>query len=109
MVVGLRKLSDSDSAGSSIGKPPAWQDAAFDVLDPALEVHVAGLSVRPGVEDGDDRPADPILRRVAHLHGARAMAEGAQIVGREPARAAELGGGLFPGDGHRISSLTLTL
>ena len=29
-------------------------------------------------------------RRVAHLHRARAMAEGAQIVGREPARAAEL-------------------
>src|SRR6201999_897320 len=41
--------------------------------------------------DGDDRPVLPLLRRVAHLHRARAMAEGAKIVGSEPARAAELG------------------
>src|SRR6267378_4718246 len=58
-------------------------------------MHVAGLRVRPGVEDRDDRAALPLLRRVTHLHGARAMAKGAQIVGRKPARAAELVGALF--------------
>ena len=76
-------------------KAAGHQHAALDVVDAALEMHVAGLRVRPGVEDRDDRAALPLLRRVAHLHRARAMAEGAQIVGREPARAAELVGGLF--------------
>ena len=32
----------------------------------------------------------PVLRRVAHLHGAGAVAEGAQVVGREPAGGAQL-------------------
>src|SRR5882724_4747846 len=59
-------------------------------------MHVAGLRVRPGVEDRDHRAALPLLRRVTHLHGARAMAKGTKIVGREPARAAELVGILFP-------------
>ena len=71
------------------------QHAALDVVDPALEMHVAGLRVRPGVEDRDDGPALPLLRRIAHLHRARAVAEGPEIVGREPAGAAELVGGLF--------------
>jgi len=43
-------------------------------------MHVAGLRVRPGIEDRDHRAVLPLLRRVAHLHGARAMAEGAEIV-----------------------------
>src|SRR5437660_12033377 len=58
-------------------------------------MHVAGLRVRPGVENRDDRPAFPFLRRVAHLHGARAVTERAEIVGRERARAAEFGGVLL--------------
>ena len=70
-------------------KAAGHQDAALDVIDPRLEMHVAGLRVRPGVEDRDDRAVLPLLRRVAHLHGARAMAEGAEIVGRKPARAAK--------------------
>ena len=74
------------------------QHAALDVVDAALEMGVAGVEVRPGVEDADHRPADPILGRIAHLHHARAMAEAAQIVGGEPARAAQLFG-LF---GHRF-------
>src|ERR1700733_8892378 len=52
-------------------------------------MHMAGLRVRPGIENRDHRPVLPLLRRIAHLHRARAMAEGAEIVGREPARAAE--------------------
>src|SRR6201999_1067641 len=68
------------------------QDAALDVVDPALEMHVAGLRIRPCVEDRDDGTILPLLRRIAHLHRARAMAEGAEIVGREPACAAELFG-----------------
>ena len=70
-------------------KAAGHQHAALDVVDAALEVHVAGLRVRPGVEDRDHGAALPLLRRVAHLHGARTMAEGAQIVGGEPARAAQ--------------------
>ena len=70
-------------------KAAGHQDAALDVVDPALEMHVAGLRVRPGVEDRDHRAVLPLLRRIAHLHGARAVAEGPQIVGREPARAAQ--------------------
>ncbi len=75
-------------------KAAGHQHAALDVVDPALEVHVAGLCIRPRVEDRDDRPVLPLLGRVTHLHRARAMAEGAQVVGRKPARAAELVGSL---------------
>src|SRR5580704_15832261 len=70
-------------------KAAGHQDAALDVVDPGLEMHVAGLRIRPGVEDRDHRPALPFLRRIAHLHRARAMAKGPQIIRREPARAAE--------------------
>src|ERR1700676_5448460 len=74
MVVGFRNDSDSDSAGNSSGKPPAIS-TPLDVVDPGLEMHVAGLRVRPGVEDRDHRTIFPFLRRVAHLHRARTMAE----------------------------------
>ena len=79
-------------------KAACHQHAALDVVDPALEVHVAGLRVRPGVEDCDDRRALPLLRCITHLHRPRAMAEGAQIVGGEPACAAELVGFLLAHD-----------
>ena len=46
MVVGLTKLSLSDSAGSSIGEAARLQDAALHVLDALLEVHVAGIERR---------------------------------------------------------------
>ncbi len=68
-------------------KSASHQYAALDVVDAGLEMHVAGLSVGPGIEDRNDRPVFPLLGRVAHLHRARAMAKGAQIVGRKPARA----------------------
>jgi hypothetical protein len=61
------------------------QDAALHILDAVLEVGVARIEVRPGIEDGDHRLADPVLRPIAHLHGAGAVAEAAQIVGRQPA------------------------
>src|SRR5258708_278963 len=56
---------------------------------------MAGLRIRPGVEDRDHRPARPFLRRVAHLHGPRAMAERPEIVRSKPARAAQRFGALF--------------
>ena len=80
-------------------KAAGLQHAALDVVDTALEMRVAGLRVGPGIEDRDHRPALPLLRRVAHLHGARAVAEGAQIVGGEPARAAQRFR-MFPVVGH---------
>ena len=63
-------------------QPAGLQHAALDVVDTALEMGVAGIEIGPGVEDADHRPAGPILRRVAHLHHARAMAEAAEIVRR---------------------------
>src|SRR6185295_8197758 len=52
---------------------------------------VAGLQVGPGVDDRDHRLALPLLGRVAHLHGARAVAERAQVGRAEPAGGAQLG------------------
>ena len=86
-----RRQLDRQSAG--------LQHAALDVVDAALEMGVAGVEVGPGVEDADHRPACPIVRRIAHLHHARAMAEAPEIVGGEPARAAQLFGLL----GHPLS------
>ena len=85
------------------GEAARLQYAALHVLDALLEMRVAGVEIRPGVDDPDHGPADPILRRVSHLHQPRAMAEAAQIVRREPASAAKLTGlkaalshGVFP-------------
>ncbi|MCY1231622.1 hypothetical protein D9M72_440770 [compost metagenome] len=50
------------------------QDAALDVVDALLEVGVAGIDIRPRIDDGDERLAHPLARRVAHLHDAGAMA-----------------------------------
>ena len=65
------------------------QHAALDVVDALPEVAVTRVDVGPGVDDRDHRLADPVVGRVAHLHQARAVAEAAQVVGREPARAAQ--------------------
>ncbi len=65
------------------------QHAALDVFHALLEVRVALVGVAPGVDDGDDRLAHPVGVAVAHLQHARAMAEGAEVVGREPAGAAK--------------------
>src|SRR4051794_32493462 len=53
-------------------------------------MRVAVVQVRPGVEDRDDRFAGVVLSAVAHLLQARAMAERTQIVGSDPAVAAQL-------------------
>jgi len=55
-----RRQFDREAAGH--------QDAALDVIDATLEMHVAGLGVRPGVEDRNHRAVFPLLRRVTHLH-----------------------------------------
>jgi hypothetical protein len=64
-------------------------------------MHVTGLRIRPGVDDRDDRAVLPFLRRIAHLHGARAMTEGPKIVRSEPARAAQPGGTFRLGETDR--------
>jgi hypothetical protein len=50
---------------------------------------MAGLRVGPGVHDGDDGFAVPVLLVISHLHFAGTMAKGTQIVWREPAGAAQ--------------------
>ncbi len=51
-------------------KAARLEHAALHVFDALLEVAVTGVQVRPGVDDGDDGPADPVVRAVAHLHHA---------------------------------------
>src|SRR5690606_28094877 len=65
------------------------KDTALHILDSRLEVSVARIDVRPGVDDGNDRAAVPVLEAVAHLHQARPMAETAEVFGVEPACAAK--------------------
>ena len=45
---------------------------------------VAGIQIRPGIEDADDRFSGKILRGIAHLFRPRAMAKGAQIIRSKP-------------------------
>ena len=68
------------------------QHAAFDFLGALTEMRMAGVDVAPGVDDGDDRLADVVGTRIAHLRGARMMSELAHVVGTEPAVRAELVG-----------------
>ena len=49
---------------------------------------VAGIDVAPGVNDRDDRFARIVRAVIAHLRGARTMAERAKIVDAVPAVAA---------------------
>src|SRR4029453_2362859 len=92
MVVGFRKLSDSDSAGSSIGKPPACRMPRFTSSTRLLKCMWQGCASDHVLRIAITGFAPPSSRPEAHLHGARAVTEGAQVVGREPAGAAQLVG-----------------
>ena len=70
-------------------KAAGLPDAALDVFRAVAQMAVAGVDVAPGIEDADHRLAGPIVAVVAELLEPRAMAEGAQIVGAEPAVAAQ--------------------
>src|SRR5271166_1751554 len=51
---------------------------------------VAGIDVAPGVDDRDHRLSRVVGAVIAHLRGARAMAERAQIVDPVPAMTAKV-------------------
>src|SRR4051812_45887880 len=55
-------------------------------------MRVAGIDVRPRVDDRDNRLARIVASVVAHLRGARAMTEGAQVLCAVPTVAAQLFG-----------------
>ncbi|MCY1303093.1 hypothetical protein D9M70_527850 [compost metagenome] len=74
------------------GEPTCLQDATLDILDSGLEMSVARVDVRPRVEDGNDRFASPISRRVPHLHDSGAMSKPTQVVRRKPARTSQIFG-----------------
>ena len=76
-------------------KAAGLPDAALHVLGALAQMAVARIDLAPGVDDADHRLAGPILAVIAELLQARAMAEGAQRLGAEPAVAAELFGGFF--------------
>jgi hypothetical protein len=82
------------------GKAAGLPDAALDVFRPLAQMAVAGVDVAPGVEDADHRLAGPVGAVIAELPQSRAMAEGAQIVGTEPAVAAQSLGRFFLAGGH---------
>ena len=75
-------------------KATRLKHAALDVIDALLEVRVALVGVALGVDDRNHRLADPLFVRIAHLQHARAVAEGVEVVGREPARASKVGSSL---------------
>ena len=70
--VGLTKLSDSDSAGSSIGKPPACSTPRFTSSTRCLKCAWQGLMSDQVLRMAMTGLPRPILRVVAHLHGAGA-------------------------------------
>ena len=70
-------------------------DAALHFLGALAEVGVAVVDVRPGIDDRNDRLARVVGAVVAHLRGARAMAEGAQVLDAEPSVRAQFFGLLF--------------
>src|SRR6516225_9573002 len=103
MVEGLTNGSANDIAGSSIGKPPALQHTALDVLRPRAQVRVTGVDLAPGIDDADDGSAAPVGRVITELAQPRTVPERAQIVDAEPAVAAQVLGTLTvhcddPGD-----------
>jgi hypothetical protein len=79
MVVGLTLLSDNERAGSSTGKPPAWKTTPLDVIDALLEVRVALIEIRPGIDDSDDGSTNVVGTGIAHLAHAGGMAKGTKI------------------------------
>src|SRR5690606_11530728 len=79
-------------------------DAALDLLDALLEVAVAGIDVAPGIDDGDHRIARIVGAVIAHLRGARAVAERTQVLDAVPAVAAQILGALALGCvGHDVA------
>ncbi len=64
-------------------------DAALHLLGAGAEMRVAGIDVGPGIDDRDHRLAHEVGVVVAHLQRARAMAEGAQVLGLIPAGTAQ--------------------
>jgi len=80
-------------------------DAALDLLRARAEVGMARVDVAPGVDDRDHGLARVVGAVVAHLRGARAMAERPQVVDAVPAVAAQLLRFLLPLGGHGLSSV----
>ena len=73
---------------------------------PLGKVRVALAQIAPRVEDRDHGPALGLVGRVAHLPQPAAVAEGAEVVGGEPAlrpqvARGEASGGMRVGHGHR--------
>ena len=92
MVDGLTKVSDSEIAGSSIGKPPACSTPRLTFSARDAQMRVARIDLAPGVDDADHRLALPIVGVVADLAQPRAVAERAHVGNAEPAVAAEVFG-----------------
>ena len=92
MVVGLTKVSDERQRRQLDREAAGLPDAALHLLGARAEMGVARIDVGPGVDDRDDRLAHEVGVVVAHLAQPRAMAEGAQIAGAEPAMAAQVFG-----------------
>ena len=95
----LERLGQRDR-GHLDGKATGLPYPAFDLFGTLTEVRVTGIDIAPGVDDGDQRLAGVVLAGKAHLQRARAVAEGAQILGAVPAVAAELFGGF---SGHWLT------
>ena len=86
--------------GGHLDRMPAGRhDAALDRLSALAQVGVAGRNVAPGVDDADHRLAHEVFTPQAGLLQALAVAEAAEVVGGEPALAAQFGNRAC----HRVS------
>ena len=95
MVVGFTQLSDSESAGSSTGKPPACQTPRLTSSTRCRKCWWQGwASLQVLMIPTTGLP----MKSSSHSPsaGARAMAEGAQILHAEPAVASQVVGSFVP-------------
>ena len=89
MAVGLERLAERDRRQLE-GEAAGLEDAALDVLHPLLEVRMALVDVRPGVEDRDHRLAGVVQPARSPSAGSASGARTPQVVHAEPAVAAQL-------------------
>src|SRR5882724_3111704 len=84
-------VSEREVTGISNGKPPACQTPRL-ISSARWRKWVWQVFIAPGIEDADDRLSFPVFLGKAQLLEARAMGEGAQVVGADPSIAAEFVG-----------------
>ena len=93
-------------------KPTRLQHTALHIFNTLFEMAMAGVDIRPSINNADHWLTGPVFGAIAHLHGTRTMAKRAQIIGGKPACTAQRLGSfdfwIFDFSGHaRVSGIKL--